>query len=131
MNRGLISVAALAAALAACEATPPPGTGWSRAPDLSVYSAMLIYADIAQQQSVLCGGFATDSVESHWRSDFGARADAVSSALVARHGDAAVREAQASAVATRRVSCEDVPTTRWRDHYHRLLRLLETRLGLA
>jgi hypothetical protein len=131
MKRALLSIVALAAGLAACEATPPPGTGWSRAPDLSVYSAMLVYADIAQQQSILCGGFATDSVESHWRRDFGVRAEAVISALLARHGDAAVREAEASAVATRRVSCEDVPTTRWRDHYHRLLRLLETRLGLA
>ena len=129
MRRAFVSI--VLTSLAACEATPPPGTGWSRAPDLSVYSAMLVYADIAQQQSVLCGGFATDSVESHWRRDFGARADAVGSALVARHGDAAVREAEASAVATRRVSCEDVPTTRWRNHYHRLLRLLETRLGLA
>jgi hypothetical protein len=131
MNRGLISLAAIAGALAACEATPPPGTGWSRAPDLAVYSAMLLYADVAQQQSILCGGFSTASTESHWRRDFGARTDAVTSALVARHGGAAVSEAEASAVATRRVSCEDVPTTRWRNHYHRLLRLLETRLGLA
>jgi hypothetical protein len=122
---------ALAALLAACESTPAPGTGWSRAPDLSVYSAMLLYADIARQQSVLCGGFSTASVEDHWRRDFGARAEAVEFALVARHGAEAVSLAEASAVATRRVGCEDVPTARWRNHYNRMLRLLETRLGLA
>ena len=60
--------------LAGCRSTPPPGTGWSRAPDLSVYSAMLLYADIARQQSILCGGFSTASVEDHWRRDFGRRA---------------------------------------------------------
>jgi len=122
---------AVAATLAGCESTPPPGTGWSRAPDLSVYSAMLLYADIARQQSVLCGGFSTASVDDHWRRDFGRRADAVESGLIARHGADAVGEAEASAVATRRVECEDVPTLRWRDNYHRMLRLLETRLGLA
>ncbi len=121
----------LALALAACETTPPPGTGWSRAPDLSVYSAMLVYADIARQQSVLCGGFSTASVDDHWRRDFGRRAEAVEAGLAARHGAAAVSEAEAAAVATRRVECEDVPTLRWRDNYNRMLRLLETRLGLA
>jgi hypothetical protein len=92
---------------------------------------MLVYGDVARQQSVLCGGFGTESVDSHWRGDFGARTDAVTTALIARHGAAAVSEAEASAVATRRVACEDVPTSRWRDHYRSLLRLLETRLGLA
>ena len=131
MKRAAATAGMLAAALAACEATPPPGTGWSRAPDLSAYSAMILFADVAREQSVLCGGFSPASVESHWRRDFGARADAVAAALVARHGGAAVSQAEAAAVPTRRVACEDVPTLRWRDHYHRLLRLLETRLGLA
>jgi hypothetical protein len=120
-----------AALLGACETTLPPGTGWSRAPDLSVYSAMLLYGDVARQQSILCGGFSTASVEDHWREDFGARTDAVVAGLISRHGEAAVIDAEASAVATRRVACEDVPTTRWREHYKRLLRMLETRLGLA
>ena len=131
MKRAAAFSLALAAMLGACEATPPPGTGWSRAPDLSVYSAMLIYADIAREQSVLCGGFGTASVETHWRRDFGARADAVDAAMVARHGGEAVARAAAQATRTRRVECEDVPTLRWRDNYHRMLRLLETRLGLA
>ncbi len=131
MRRRIAIGLVLAAMLAGCESTPAPGTGWSRAPDLSVYSAMLLYADIARQQSVLCGGFGTTSVEDHWRRDFGARAEAVEAALVARHGAEAVNEAEVAAVATRRVGCEDVPTARWRNHYNRMLRLLETRLGLA
>src|SRR5918992_1513376 len=48
-------------------------------------------------------------------------------AMVARHGGEAVARAAAQATRTRRVECEDVPTLRWRDNYHRMLRLLETR----
>ena len=129
--RGAAAIGLAAGMLAACEATPPPGAGWSRAPDLSVYSAMQLYGDIAREQSVLCGGFGTASVEDHWRRDFGARSEAVAAALIARHGASAVAAAEAKAVATRVVPCEDLPTARWRESYRRLLRLLETRLGLA
>ena len=122
---------AVAATLAGCRSTPPPGTGWSRAPDLSVYSAMLLYADIARQQSILCGGFSTASVEDHWRRDFGRRADAVEAGLIARHGAEAVGEAGrrrwrrggSSARTCRRCAGATI--------IHRMLRLLETRLGLA
>ena len=131
MKGGAAIGLALAATLAACESTPPPGTGWSHAPDLSIYSAMLLYADVAREQSVLCDGFGTASVEDHWRRDFGGRADAVDAALIARHGADAVARAAADATAVNRVECEDVPTPRWRDSYNRMLRLLETRLGLA
>jgi hypothetical protein len=131
MKHARALIAALALTLAACETAPAPGLGWSRAPDLSVYSAMLMYADIARRRSVLCSGNDTDWVERTWRQDFGARTDAVTSALVARHGEAAVTEAEAAAVPTRRVGCEDAYALHWRDNYHRLLRLLETRLGLA
>ena len=124
-------LATLALALASCETAPAPGTGWSRAPDLSVYSAMLTYADIARQREVLCDGSRTDWVERRWQDDFGARVEAVASALVARHGEEAVRAAEATAVATRRIGCEDAYVLHWRDNYHRMLRLLETRLGLA
>ena len=123
--------AALALALAGCETAPAPGLGWSRAPDLSVYSAMLMYADIGRQRSVLCDGNDTGWVERTWRRDFGPRSDAVASALVARHGETAVSEAAAGAVPTRRLGCEDAYILHWRDNYDRLLRLLETRLGLA
>ena len=125
--------ALLLAALAGCAdgGWAPPGTGWSRAPDLSVYSAMSLFGDVAREQAVLCGGFGTASVERHWREDFAAREAAVTARLAARHGAEAVSAAEAGAVATRRVPCPTAPNLRWRHHYARLLRLLETRLGLA
>ena len=126
-----IALPFLAAALAGCESAPAPGLGWSRAPDLSAYSAMIMYSDIARQRAVLCDGSRTEWVENKWRDDFGARADAVTAALVARYGEEAVREAEATAIPTRRVGCEDAYILHWRDNYHRMLRLLETRLGLA
>lgn len=127
---GALSIAA--AALAGCEtASLPPGTGWSRAPDLSVYTAMLQFGDVAREQAILCGGFGTESVARHWRADFAARTDAVTRALVGRHGEAKVDAAEAAAAPTRRVPCETIPTGHWHDSYAQLLRLLETRLGLA
>jgi hypothetical protein len=123
---------AAALLLTGCAASDhPPGTGWSRAPDLSVYSAMKLYGDMARQQAILCGGFSTASVDSHWQEDFGAREAGVEAALVHRHGSDPVGRAEAAAVATRQVPCPDVPSLRWRQHYARLLRLLETRLGLG
>ena len=124
---------AVAAALAGCAADSwvRPGPGWSRAPDLSVYAAMTTFGDIAREQSVLCGGFGSASVERHWQADFGAREAAVAARLAARHGAEAVQEAAAGAAPTRRVGCPEAPNLRWRRHYARLLRLLETRLGLA
>jgi hypothetical protein len=80
---------------------------------------------------VLCGGFATASVERHWVEDFGAREAAVAARLAERHGGEAVREAAATAAPARRVGCPEAPNLGWRRHYARLLRLLETRLGLA
>ena len=126
-------IIAAVALLAGCAADSwvRPGTGWSRAPDLSVYAAMTTFGGIAREQSVLCGGFATASVERHWREDFGAREAAVAALLAARHGAAAVGAAAAGAAPTRRVGCPEAPNLRWRRHYARLLRLLETRLGLA
>ena len=123
--------ATLAFAAASCADDPAPGLGWSRAPDLSVYSAMLMYADVARQRSVLCTGNDSGWVERHWQEDYGARTAAVESALVDRHGAEAVTEAEAAAVPTRRLGCEDAYILHWRDNYERLLRLLETRLGLA
>lgn len=120
--------------LAGCASTAPrpvPGTGWSRAPDLSVYSAMTLFAGVARTESSLCQGFSPAGVENDWHEDFGAREGAVVSALVARHGADAVEAAQAAAAATRRVACPDVLTRRWQYEYERLLHLLELRLGLA
>ncbi|HEV2866723.1 MAG TPA: hypothetical protein VGX37_09420 [Allosphingosinicella sp.] len=120
---------AATAALAGCSTAP--GVGWSRAPDLSVYSAMTLFGDIARNQSVLCSGFGSAGVERHWRGDFAAREAAVAAALAARHGAEAVDRAEAAAVATQTVSCPGVPNDHWRVQYVRMLRLLETRLGLA
>lgn len=128
------SVAALAVlALAGCAADTweTPGTGWSRAPDLSVYSAMTVYGGLAREQEILCAGFAPGGVEARWDDDFAAREAAVEAVLAVRHGDAAVAAAEAAARPTRNVDCPDIPDARWRRHYARLLRLLEARLGLA
>ncbi|HST36975.1 MAG TPA: hypothetical protein VLK25_10155 [Allosphingosinicella sp.] len=106
-----------------------PGTGWSRASDLSVYGAMDQYGAIAREHSVLCGGFGTGAVGEAWAEDFGAREAAVTARLTERHGAGDVAAAAASR--TLRVPCEELPTLKWRHRYERLLRLLETRLGLA
>ena len=119
-------------ALGACTpTTAPPGTGWSRAPDLSAYSAMVLFADIAREQSVLCGGFSPGVVARRWDEDFGAREAAIAAALAARHGTDAVARAEAEAVAAQRVPCSSVPNLDWRYRYGRMLRLLEARLGRA
>ena len=115
--------------LAACTTTTP-GTGWSRAPDLSVYSAMTLFGDIAYTEAALCG-YSRTMEGGNWREDFAAREQAVVAGLVARHGAEAVDAAEAAAVASRRVYCPDVPVSRWRDEYTRLLYLLEYRLGLG
>ena len=117
----------IAASLAGCGTAP--GTGWSRAPDLSVYAAMGLYADVARQHSVLCGGFRPLVVDDRWREDFGARQDAVTAALVTRYGAGPVGAARDRAI--RAVPCRDVPDLSWRHQYERMLRLLEARLGLA
>ena len=132
MKTGRAALLALTAtALAGCSTIDRPhaGSGWSRAPDLSVYGAMEMYGGIAREQSILCQGFRQEVVRDRWRDDFGARADAVEAALVARHGTEAVE--RAGLYPTRRVACPNIPDMSWRYHYARLLRLLETRLGLA
>lgn len=131
MKAGLLPTLILAGLLAGCSTidNPHAGTGWSRAPDLTVYGAMEMYGGLAREQSILCQGFRTEVVRERWREDFGARADAVTAALTTRHGADAVERAAISP--TRRVSCPNIPDLNWRAQYARLLRLLETRLGLA
>ena len=51
------------------------GTGWSRAPDLSVYAAMDAAGEMAREQDVLCSGGNPAVVVDHWRARFGARED--------------------------------------------------------
>jgi len=128
--RAAAALAVLALAGCATEGIPP-GSGWSRAPDLSAYSAMTTFGAIAREQSVLCYGRSPARVDRSWQADFGAREAAVAAALVARHGAEAAEQAAAAGVPARRVSCPHVQNWRWREQYARLLRLLETRLGLA
>ncbi len=122
-------LATVLAGLALAGCSTAPGTGWSRAPDLSVYAAMGAFGAIAREQSILCGGFRPEIVADRWEEDFGARQAAVAAALVERHGAEAV--GAAAAARPPRVPCETVPTLKWRHRYVRLLRLLEARLGLA
>lgn len=122
-------IAALPIALALAGCSTVPGTGWSRAPDLSVYAAMGSFGEIAREQSILCDGFSPGAVAQTWEEDFGARHAAVTAAMVARHGPDAV--GAAADAREPRVPCESVPTLSWRHRYARLLRLLEARLGLA
>jgi len=116
-----------ALALAGCSTTP--GTGWSRASDLSVYSSMGAYARVAWEQDVLCEGWAPARATASWEREFGWRHAAVREALIARHGAAALERAgMAYAVP---VACTEVSDHRWRLRYARMLRLLEIRLGLT
>lgn len=118
-------------AVAGCAVNSPsaPLAGWSRAPDLSVYASMDLYGEIARQQASLCGGFTPVTVRDRWARDFGSREAAVTAALAARHGAAAVERAEVDPM--RRVRCGDFIDLKWRHQYARLLRLLEMRLGLA
>ena len=131
------SLIAAALALAGCGAgsgfdwQPTPGTGWSRAPDLSVYAAMTEYADIALEQEMLCQGFDPQNVTRRWEREYGGRQQAVRTGLTARHGAAAVAEAETADAVVRQAECRDFPNDRWRHRYVRLLRLLEVRLATS
>ena len=114
-----------AAALAGCAGT---GTGWSRASDLSVYSAAHAFARIAWEQQVMCEGADPGRASAGFEREFGARDAAVRAALVQRHGEAALARAGTPYVA--RVGCGSVPDAQWRGRYSRLLRVLEIRFGL-
>ncbi len=117
------------ALLGTVAAVAAPGTGWSRAPDLSVYGALTTFGQVAREESALCAGFRTATVMRRWEREFAGREAAVTAALVARHGAAAVE--RAAILPTRRVECPDVPYGVWWRHYERLLTLLERRMGLA
>ncbi|HEX8640569.1 MAG TPA: hypothetical protein VF704_05370 [Allosphingosinicella sp.] len=125
------ATAALLLATLATACSTTPGTGWSRAPDLSVYSAMRLFGEVAQEQEIFCQGFRPAGVRRDWSADFAGREARIAAALASRHGAQALSDAEAAAVATRSVPCRDWPNDRWRDQYVRMLRLLEARLGLA
>ena len=116
-----------AAALSACASTAPTGSGWSRAPDLSVYSSMNHFAALAREQAVLCAGRTPESVDRQWQRHYAARHDRVSSAMVSRYGAEAVEEAREPP--GRAVPCRTIASPVWWDNYERLLRLLELRFS--
>jgi hypothetical protein len=113
--------------LAACSTAP--GTGWSRASDLSVYSAMNVYARAAVDQEILCAGFTPASTAAAWGREFGGRQEAVTDAMTARYGAEALARARATWAPS--VACRELPDHRWRQRYARQLRLLEIRLLMA
>lgn len=129
--RSLLIRAALPALalLGAAAAVAAPGTGWSRAPDLSVYGALTSFGQVAREESLLCAGFRTATVMRRWEREFAGREAAVTAALIDRHGADAVQ--RAARHPTRRVDCPDIPYGIWWRHYERLLALLERRMGLA
>jgi hypothetical protein len=110
--------------LAACSTAP--GTGWSRASDLSVYGAMHVYARAAVDQEILCAGFTPASTSAVWAREFGARQEAVTGAMVRLYGEEALARARAAWAPS--VACRELPDHRWRARYARQLRLLEIRL---
>lgn len=126
MRRAAALLAALA--LAGCASTAP-GTGWTRAGDLSVYSSMHVFARAARDQEIYCQGRDPDRIAAEWARDYQARQAAVSLALANRYGLETMRRARATYAP--RVACGDVPDPQWRTRYARLLRLLEIRLHLA
>ena len=117
----------LVAALAGCSTAP--GTGWSRASDLSVYGSLNVYARAAVDQEVLCAGFGTASTSQNWEREFGARHEAVTDAMTRRYGTAAMARTRATWAPS--VACRELPDHRWRARYARQLRLLELRLRLT
>jgi hypothetical protein len=120
-----LALFALAAAVAGCAG---PGTGWSRASDLSLYGSAHAYARIAWQRNVLCDGWSAERASASQEREYGGRDAAVRAALARRYGEAALAAADRHFVA--RVPCGDVPDLEWRARYGRLLHLLEIRLGL-
>jgi hypothetical protein len=125
MRRALALLAL--ASVTACSTAP--GTGWSRASDLSVYGSMHVYARAAIDQEMLCAGFSAASASDHWDRDYGVRAEAVTAAMAERYGPEAVARARRTWAPS--IACRDVPDPQWRDRYARLLRLMELRLRLG
>jgi len=119
----LCTFAALALLGGCATSNDAPGTGWSRAPDISVYQAMTEYAGLAREQAVLCEGDAPAQTDAEWRAKYGARVDRITAALIARHG---VLAAAPPAILGRQ-PCEVPFDDSWEGHHAKLLRLLEVR----
>ena len=83
----------LAMASAGCT-TGSIDTGWSRAPDLSVYSAMNHFGAVAREQELLCAGRRPERVDERWQRLYSARHEAVRLAMTTRYGEAALGRAR-------------------------------------
>jgi hypothetical protein len=118
----------LASLLASGGCSTAPGTGWSRANDLSVYGSMQVFRRAAIDQEAYCFGRDPQRTLADWERDFSTRQEAVARVLVGRYGADKLDEARR--VYAPRVACGDVYDPQWRDRYTRLLRLLETRFRL-
>ena len=124
---GAATLLALGACATEREPNPPPvGTGWSRAPDLSVYSAMRTAGEIAREQDILCWGRNPAEVDDLWRTQFSAREAWIATALETRYGPAAMQTSGPMRVG--RESCPTFREDRWHRQHARLLRMLELRL---
>ena len=119
---------ALALLLAPGGCSTAPGTGWSRANDLSVYGSMQVFRRAAIDQEAYCFGRDPARTLADWERDFSARQAAVTQVLVGRYGADKLDEARR--VYAPRVACGDVYDPQWRERYTRMLRLLETRFRL-
>jgi hypothetical protein len=102
------------------------GTGWSRAPDLSVYGALVLSSRLAQEQEILCRGRNPARIEDEWRAAYGAREAWIADALRRRYGLGPV--ARAADVKVGRLTCPTIADRSWLRHHDRVLRLLELRL---
>jgi hypothetical protein len=126
MIRALTAILLAIFAAPALARDPSVGTGWSRAPDLSVYGALVLSAEIAQEREMLCRGRNPAAVEDAWRAAYGARAAWIADAMTRRYGAAAV--ARAGQVKVGRLTCPTFADQSWRRHHESMLRLLELRL---
>jgi len=124
MKRALVIVSLLT--LGGCSTAP--GTGWSRASDLSVYGSMHVFRRAAIDQEAYCFGRDPTRTLADWERDFAARQEAVTQVLLGRYGSDKLDEARQ--VYAPRVACGDVHDPQWRQRYTRMLRLLETRFRL-
>jgi hypothetical protein len=104
----------------------PVGSGWSRAPDLSVYGALVLSSALAREQEILCAGRNPARVEDEWRGVYAAREAWIADALTSRYGAPAV--ARAANMQVGRITCPTLNDHQWRRHHGRMLRLLELRL---
>ena len=90
MKRAL--VLAILLAMAGCSTAP--GTGWSRANDLSVYGSMQVFRRAAIDQEAYCFGRDPQRTRADWERDFSVRQAAVTQMLVGRYGADKLDEAR-------------------------------------